>query len=93
MHRLVMLATTPPSLFPIDRHMCRTRATQLGKSQITEPWLRERLLEEGIFEEGDMTPLPTPPEDPIVPPWGGNRPPPPLSNILTENQAIADSKS
>jgi len=51
------------------------------------------LLEEGIFEEGDMTPLPTPPEDPIVPPWGGNRPPPPLSNILTENQAIADSKN
>ena len=46
-----------------------TLGNQLGKSQITEPWLRQRLLDEGIFVEDDMTALPPPPADPIVPPW------------------------
>ena len=56
-----------------------TLGNQLGKSQVAEPWLRERLLEEGIFEEDDMTSLPTPPADPFVLPWGGHEPPPRLN--------------
>ena len=48
-------------------------------SQISEPWLRERLLDEGIFEEDDLAPMPPPPEDPFVPPWGGHKPPPRLN--------------
>jgi len=56
-----------------------TLGNQLGKSQISEPWLRERLLDEGIFEEDDLAPMPPPPEDPFVPPWGGHKPPPRLN--------------
>eukprot|EP00964_Phaeocystis_antarctica_P053976 scaffold31707_cov66-Phaeocystis_antarctica.AAC.2 len=48
-------------------------------NQISEPWLRERLLDEGIFEEEDLAPMPPPPEDPFVPPWGGHKPPPRLN--------------
>ena len=59
-----------------------TLGNQLGKSQITEPWLRQRLLDEGIFVEDDMTALPPPPADPIVPPWGGHSPPPPLADLV-----------
>ena len=59
-----------------------TLGNQLGKSQITEPWLRQRLLDEGIFVEDDMTALPPPPSDPIVPPWGGHSPPPPLADLV-----------
>lgn len=55
-----------------------TLGNQLGKSCITEPWLRDHLLAEGVFKEEDMTLLPTPPEDPIVTPWGGHEPPPSL---------------
>ena len=56
-----------------------TLGNQLGKSQICEPWLRERVLTDGVFEEDDLAPLPTPPDDPIVPPWGGHPPPPALN--------------
>ena len=59
-----------------------TLGNQLGKSQIPEPWLRQRLLDEGIFVEDDMTALPPPPADPIVPPWGGHSPPPPLADLV-----------
>jgi mRNA (2'-O-methyladenosine-N6-)-methyltransferase len=52
--------------------------TTLGNQQqsntITEPWLRSHLLKEGVFEEGDMSEVPTPPDDPIVAPWGGCEP-------------------
>ena len=61
-----------------------TLGTQLGKSQICEPWLRERVLADGVFEEDDLAPLPTPPDDPIVPPWGGH-PPPPALNLRGNN--------
>ena len=55
-----------------------TLGNQLGKTCITEPWLREHLLSEGVFVEDDLAPLPTPPEDPLVTPWGGKDPPPSL---------------
>ena len=61
-----------------------TLGNQLGKSQICEPWLRERVLTDGVFEEDDLAPLPTPPDDPIVPPWGGH-PPPPALNLRGNN--------
>ena len=67
-----------------------TLGNQLGKSQITEPWLRERLLEEGIFQEGDMHPLPIPPAEPLVQPWGGHPPPPRISAMLQTNDALED---
>ena len=57
-----------------------TLGNQLGKTCITEPWLREHLLAEGVFVEDDLTKLPTPPDDPIVKPWGGHAPPPKLSD-------------
>ena len=56
-----------------------TLGNQLGKTCITEPWLREHLLAEGVFNEDDLTTLPTPPEDPLVQPWGGHQPPPSIS--------------
>ena len=56
-----------------------TLGNQLGKTQISEPWLRQHLLDEGVFEECDLAPMPRPPADPIVPPWGGHSPPEPLS--------------
>ncbi len=55
-----------------------TLGNQLGRSQVTEPWLREHLLREGVFREKDLAPLPPPPKDPIVPAWGGGAMPPPL---------------
>jgi hypothetical protein len=58
-----------------------TLGNQLGKTCITEPWLREHLLKEGVFVEDDLTPLPTPPSDPIVTPWGGAKPPTKLSEM------------
>ena len=36
---------------------------------------------EGVFVEDDLTPLPTPPSDPIVTPWGGAKPPTKLSEM------------
>eukprot|EP00965_Chrysotila_dentata_P218054 6190382-Pleurochrysis_carterae.AAC.2 len=59
--------------------------------KITEPWLRTHLLEEGVFEEGDLTPLPPPPETPMVPPWGGHPPPPRLNPTQREVPAAAES--
>jgi len=56
-----------------------TLGNQLGKSQISEPWLRQRLLDEGVYNEEDLTDLPPGPDDPIVPPWGGEPSPPRLS--------------
>jgi len=56
-----------------------TLGNQLGKTQITEPWLRQHVLEEGVFEENDLATMPTPPENPIVVPWGGEEPPARLS--------------
>jgi len=56
-----------------------TLGNQLGKTCITEPWLREHLLREGVFVEDDLAPLPSPPKDPIVPLWGGHDPPPGIS--------------
>ena len=35
-----------------------TLGNQLGKTRITEPWLREHLLREGVFAEEDLAPLP-----------------------------------
>ena len=55
-----------------------TLGNQLGRSQVSEPWLREHLLREGVFEEADLAPLPPPPIDPVVVPWGGHPAPPPL---------------
>ena len=60
-----------------------TLGNQLGKTCITEPWLREHLLAEGVFVEDDLTPLPTPPAKPIVGPWGG-KPPPTSLNATVE---------
>ena len=59
-----------------------TLGNQLGRMQCSEPWLRQRLLEEGVVAESDLAPLPPPPDDPIVPPWGGHPPPPPLAPPL-----------
>jgi len=55
-----------------------TACLQLGKSQLSEPWLRAHLLAEGVFDEEDLAPLPKPPTDPLVAPWGGHAPPEPL---------------
>jgi len=52
-----------------------TLGNQLGKTCITEPWLRQHLLDEGVFVEDDLTTLPEPPVDPLVTPWGGHPPP------------------
>ena len=57
-----------------------TLGNQLGKTCITEPWLRDHLLAEGVFVEDDLHKLPDPPDDPIVPPWGGKLPPEKLSS-------------
>ena len=58
-----------------------TLGNQLGKTRITEPWLREHLLREGVFAEEDLAPLPEPPKHPVVQPWGGHPPPAPLPSL------------
>merc|ERR1712087_232197 len=72
-----------------------TLGNQLGKTQITEPWLRQHVLEEGVFEEGDLAPMPDPPEHVVVPPWGGEEPPVRLTEVerppRTGSQGGADS--
>ena len=45
----------------------------------------------GIFNPEDLTELPTPPTDPIVPPWGGHPPPPRMKESAAPAPASAPS--
>ena len=77
-------APPPPLPAPADRRALAAQGLATDSEarlplQVSEPWLRQRLLDEGIFEEDDLAPLPQPPDDPIVPPWGGHKPPPRLN--------------
>ncbi len=63
-----------------------TLGNQLGKTCVTEPWLREHLLKEGVFVEDDLAPLPEVPKNPVVPPWGGHDPPKSLTSSSRERE-------